>query len=127
MNQNHLHSRIQALETMAVLAAFFLVLALITGRISYVWPALALLATGLFLKTLAGHITVNWLRFSELLGSFSNKVILTFLFIVVLTPLSFLFRLFTKNPLCIRRDDNATSYFHERNHTYRAEDLDKMG
>jgi hypothetical protein len=127
MKQTHLHSRIQALETMAVLAAFFLALSLITGRAAYVWPALALLATALFLKPLAEIIARGWLKFSEIIGGFSNKVILTLLFVAVLTPIALLFRLLTKNPLAIKRPDSATSYFHERNHTFSADDLDKMG
>lgn len=127
MKQNHLQSRIQALETMAVLAAFFLALSLITGRPAYIWPALALLASGLILKPLAEIIARGWLKFSEIIGGFSNTVILTLLFVVVLTPMALLFRLFTKNPLAIIRDGSATSYFHERNHTFSAEDLDKMG
>jgi len=127
MKRNHQHSRIQALETMAVLAAFFLVLSIITGRPAYVWPALALLATGLFLKPLAEIIARGWLKFSEFIGGFSNKVILTLLFVVVLTPIALLYRLFTKNPLTIKRDGSADSYFHERNHTYSADDLNKMG
>ncbi|MFA7402495.1 MAG: SxtJ family membrane protein [Pelobacteraceae bacterium] len=127
MKRNHNHSRIEALETMAVLAAFFLALSLITGRPAYVWPALALLATGLFLKPLAEIIARGWLKFSGIIGGFSNRVILTFLFVVVLTPMALLFRLFTKNPLAIKRDGSAASYFYERNHTYSADDLSKMG
>ncbi|MDU0459000.1 MAG: SxtJ family membrane protein [Geobacteraceae bacterium] len=127
MKQNLLHTRVQSLETMAVLAAFFLILSIVTGRESFVWPALVLLATGLFLKPLAAKVTRGWLKVSEIIGAVANRIILTLLFVAVLTPIALLFRIFTRNPLNIRRNHRTVSYFQERNHTFTAEDLEKMG
>jgi hypothetical protein len=93
----------------------------------YIWPALALLVTGLFLKPLAALIAGAWLKFGKCIGNVSNRIILTLIFIVILTPIALLFRLFNKNPLGIRRDAGRDSYYHERNHTFTADDLEKMG
>lgn len=112
---------------MAVLAAFFLILSLVTGRESFVWPALTLLGVGLFLKPLAAKVTRCWLKASEIIGAVANRIILTLLFVVVLTPIALLYRLFTRNPLGIRRNAGSDSYFHQRNHDFTADDLEKMG
>lgn len=127
MKRNLHHTRVQSLETMAVLAAFFLILSVVTGRESFVWPALALLGTGLFLKPLAAKVTCCWLKASEIIGTVANRIILTLLFVVVLTPIALLYRLFTRNPLGIGRNSGSDSYFHQRNHDFTADDLKKMG
>lgn len=127
MKEKTTYSRKQVLETTAVLATFFLILSAVTKQKIYVWPALALLIIALFIKPLAVAITRIWLQFSEVIGGITNRIILSLLFVLVLTPIALLFRLFNKNPLGIKRANDKTSYYHDRNHTYTSEDLDKMG
>jgi hypothetical protein len=108
-----------------VLALFVLALNVISHRTVFVYVAVALLIVGLFIKPLAAQISKGWLKFAEVIGTFNSTVILSLTFYLFLTPIAFLFRLFTKNPLMLK-SDNAASYYTERNHTYSGADLEKM-
>ena len=117
---------LQQLETISVLAAFLLLVNLFSRRQALVYAALALLLIGLLVRPLARVISRGWLRFAELLGAFNSKIVLTLLFLLFLTPLSLLFRLFTKNPLQLKRVSNSQTLFLERNHLYTRNDFEKM-
>ena len=125
MNSSKKSIRVQELETLGVLALFFLVLNVISPRPLFVYVALALLIIGLFIKPLAAQISKGWLKFAEVLGTFNSKLILSLTFYLFLTPIAFLFRVFTKNPLMLKTE-NAASFYTERNHTYTGADLEKM-
>lgn len=116
----------QALETTTVLATFLLVISLFLHRSVLVHSALALLLIGLFLRPVSRIITRVWLKFSELVGSFSSKIVLSVVYFAVITPLAFLFRLFSKNPLQLKKETNANTLFSERNHLYTPEDFEKL-
>jgi hypothetical protein len=45
---------------------------------------------------------------------------------VLLTPIAWLYRLFNKDPLQLKKNFNKPSYFISRNHTYTKADLEKM-
>lgn len=117
--------RVQELETLGVLALFFLVLNILSHRPVFVYVALALLIIGLFVKPLAAQISKGWLKFAEVIGTFNSKLILSLTFYLFLTPIAFLFRIFAKNPLMLKTE-NAASFYTERNHSYTAADLEKM-
>ena len=119
-------SRTTELESLAVLALFFLALHLVTHRTAFVYLAGALLFCALFLRPLAGRITRGWLKFAELVGAFNSKVILSAVFFLFLTPIAFLYRKFSGDPLKLRRADNAASFYSERNHTFTKADLEKL-
>lgn len=100
-----------------------LVLALITGLLCWrkVLPnsvALALLGAWLLTALVAMHRPA-WLRvpyragmkLSHGMGRVVAPVILTLIFVLVLTPLGLLLRLLGKDLLRLRRDPGATSYW----------------
>lgn len=118
--------QLQELETIAVLAAFFLVLSLFLHGQAPVYVALALLLCGLFVRPAARLISRLWLSFAEHLGAFNSRVILTLVFFLVLTPLALLFRLFSKNPLQLKCARDTRSMYMERNHLYNRADFEKM-
>jgi hypothetical protein len=119
-------TRTLELETITVIAAFLLLLDLLLHQRILVIVSLTLLITGLFVKPLAHMIARLWLGFSNLLGIFNSKVILTILFFVVLTPLALMYRLTTRNPLRLKRDVQSKTYFDDRDHTFCRADLEKM-
>ena len=80
--------RVQELETLGVLALFFLVLNVISPRPVFVYVALTLLIIGLFIKPLAAQISKGWLKFAEVLGTFNSKLILSLTFYLFLTPIA---------------------------------------
>lgn len=116
---------LQAMDTLAVFALISLMLALYTRHQSFVVVAVALLVVALFIKPLAGMVAGCWLEFSELLSSFSNKVILSLLFFIVLTPIAYIYRRFTKDPLGLDLNISGSCY-KERNHIFLKEDLEKL-
>lgn len=116
----------QELETLTVLAAFLLLLNLLLHQNALVVAALALLIIGLFVKPIASIISRSWLKLAEILGSFNSKILLSLVFILFLTPLAFLFRFFTRNPLQLKRDNNLRSLYLERKHRYIRKDFEKM-
>jgi len=118
--------RLQELETLGVLSAFFLILSIISHRQALVFFALALQITALFIRPLAGLITMGWLKFAEIVGTFNSRIILSLVFYLFLTPIAFLYRFFTKDPLMLKPDNDASSYYSVRNHTYSGSDLEKM-
>ncbi len=129
MSTNKKQPRVQELETLGVLAAFFLILSILSHRPAlqqaFVAVALALLIIALFIRPAAKQISRGWLKFAEVIGTFNSRVILSLTFYLFLTPIAFLFRLFTRNPLMLKADD-APSFYTERNHTYSGADLEKM-
>lgn len=118
-------NRAKDLETTGVLAAAALVIGLLTGHKWPYWLALALLCTGLFLKTAASRISSAWMSFAEVLGRINSRIILSAVFYLVLTPVAFLFRLFSGDYLVQARKSGDGSYYHPRGHVYTAGDLEK--
>ena len=100
-----------------------LVLALITGFLC--WrdvlpnPAAVVLLTGWLATAVLAVLRPAWLRgpyrvgvrVSHWMGRVVAPVVLTAVFVVVLTPLGLLLRLLGKDLLRVRRDPRATSYW----------------
>ena len=118
-------SRVQIVETLALFALVTLLADKLLIKRDLVWLAVVFLAVALFVRPLASFIVRRWLKFSDVVANFNNKVILLLIFYFVLTPVALLYRLFHKDPLNLRRQQ-AGSYYSERNHTYDASDLEKM-
>lgn len=114
------------LETIAVLAAFLLVLNQFLRQEALTAAALVLLLVGLFVPAAASLISRVWLGFAEKLGALNSRILLALVFFLFLTPLALLYRLFTANPLRLKRDRSAESHFLERNHRYEKSDFEKM-
>jgi hypothetical protein len=59
----------------------------------------------------------GWYRFSLRLGFYSSqfvgRCVLVIFFIFILTPLGFMLRLMGKDPLQLKRPNNATTYWHQ--------------
>lgn len=119
-------SREKDLETIAVLAAASLVFYYVFKKNGFILAAFALLITGLFFKAAASKISVLWLKFAELLGTFNTRLILGLVYFVVLTPIAVAFRMLTRKHANSPRSASDKSYFTVREHAYAAADLEKM-
>ena len=100
----------QELETMGVISLFFLVLFVFTQRQAFIYCAVVFLVVALFVAPLARAITRLWLKLSEIIGTFNSKVILSLVFFLFLTPLAFLFRAFSKNPLMLKKESRSGTF-----------------
>ncbi len=86
--------------------------------------ALGLLALAIFFYSGAKWVTIVWLKFAELLGSFNSKVLLSVLFFLFLVPIALLSRIFRKDTLQRKRNVEVKgSYFKQRNHKYQPDDF----
>ena len=118
--------RLQEIETLGVLATFFLIVNIISNRREFVYVSLTFLIIALFVKPLARGISRMWLKFAEVIGTFNSRAILSLVFYLFLTPIAFLYRIFTKDTLMLKPDRNRDSLYTERNHVYTPTDLEKM-
>ncbi len=78
----------------------------------------------LAIPVVGDFIVKVWFKLAEVLGNINGKIILSVMFFVFLWPIAMLYRLATKNPLAIKRTDDA-SFYNERNHLYTKEDLEQ--
>lgn len=87
----------------------------------------ALIVIGLCCKGLAAYLAGGWLFFGEVLGRLMSGLMLTVVFFVLLTPIAWLYRRFTKNPLQLKRlADASRSYYIKREQDYQAENLENL-
>jgi hypothetical protein len=117
----------QALETLGILAFFCLFFGVIFDVDTLSYAALGLLFIGLFIKRLALVIAGGWLKFAAALGTANTKIILFVIFYLFLTPIAFLYRL-THGDVMNLKDENPPqeSFWKERNHQYKPEDIEKQ-
>ena len=119
-------SREKELETIISIVAVLVILYLITKR-HYSFLLWAAVATGLIAtlsKVLTSKIVWGWMKFSELLGSVTSKILLTLVFFCFLWPIAALSRMFDNKSNLQLRKTSGPSYFVTRNHKYEATDLE---
>lgn len=114
------------LETMAVLAVFFLVVYFLSKKTVFIIAALSLLIISVLFKKITSRIAASWLAFSRILASINSKIILTLVFYFVLTPLALLHRLFNRSHLKLKRNRYVTTYFDPRERTFQKDDFEKV-
>lgn len=89
--------------------SFVLVVGLVTGLV------------GLLVPAVRDGIHWSWTKLSEGLGWVSGKVLLTVIYFLVLVPLAWIAR--SRGKIGLRNKPDGDSYFKERDHTYRREDM----
>jgi saxitoxin biosynthesis operon SxtJ-like protein len=100
-----------------VVAAFFLVLAMrpyISGRSPRIWAiavGVAFLALAITRPRLLAPLNRVWLRLGLLIQKVMNPVVMGILFFSTVTPIGFLMRLLGKDPLRLRWEPDANSYW----------------
>ncbi|MBS1938724.1 MAG: hypothetical protein JSS84_13035 [Bacteroidetes bacterium] len=110
----------------AVLAILLgvLLLARIQGHAGWWWVALGLVLAALVALPLARGVAWAWLKLADLLGAFVSRVLLSVVYLLVLTPMALIQRLAGKNPLRTVAPDGGSSFV-ERGHRFEPKDLEK--
>lgn len=111
-------------ETVLVITTGFLVLGLLLHRPVLLDVALVVGIAGVLSGYLSRKIDWCWTKLSVALSFVSNTVLLTLVFILVLTPVGLLRRLSRKNRMAWF-DAARTSNFIERDHTFQKGDLEQ--
>lgn len=100
-----------------VFATLFMILALLPllhGNSVRLWAlaaSVAILALAVFAARLLRPFNRLWTQFGLLLHRLVGPVALAILFLFVVTPTGLLMRLFRKDPLRLRRDPSASTYW----------------
>ena len=103
----------------------FLVLFAIFKAPWLLWVSLVVGVLGLLSDTFAGLVTKVWLKFAEVLGRINGSILLTLIFFIFLTPIAFLMRVIKKGDELSLKKPEGSNYT-ERNHQYRAKDLENI-
>jgi hypothetical protein len=89
----------------------------------FLYTAIIVGLLGSFIPIAGDWIVLGWHKLAQGLGWINSRILLSLIFFIFLTPIAFVYRLFAKNPLKLKRSSDAT-VFDERNHKYTAEDLE---
>jgi hypothetical protein len=104
-----------------VFAAFFSIMAcvpLFSGGELRTWALVAggvFLSLALLMPSTLTRLNRAWMRFGLLLGKIVSPIALGVLFLTVITPIGWALRLMGKDPLLLKSDPVATSYWITRN------------
>lgn len=72
----------------------------------------------------AGWVSRIWMKLASILGWINSRIILTLVYFIFLTPIAFISKIFTKDPLKIK--NQKTSLFTTRDHTYKKQDIENI-
>jgi len=114
----------RAKETVLVITVGFMVLYLVFRSKIFIDISLAIGAAGILSNYLSERIDWVWSKLSAVLAVVSNTVLLTLVFILVLTPMAVVRRLRRKDAMT-RFDPSAASNFVARDHRFVPKDLEQ--
>jgi len=110
------------------------ILVIVTGLLAVAWIfeipvlvhiALAVGAVAIFIPAAARAIEWVWFKIALGLGWVNSRILLSVIYFVFLMPLAWVSRLFTKDPLALKRDSRST-LFVTRDHLYTGKDLENI-
>ncbi len=113
----------KAKETVLVITVGCIMLHLVFKSRVFLYCALVIGLTGIFSSYLSEKIDWVWSKLSFVLGEISNRVLLTIIYLLVVTPVALIRRLWKKNSLT-HFDRAASSNFSERDHQFSKKDLE---
>ena len=110
------------------------ILVIVTGLLAIAWifdlPLLGKIAVvigaiSIFFPAAARGIEWVWFKIALGLGWINSRILLSVIYFVFLLPIAWLSRLFTKDPLALRKNKRAT-LFVTRDHLYTGKDLEDI-
>lgn len=88
--------------------------------------SLVLLFIALFIPSLSKLISSYWMKLAELIGGVVSKIILSLIFIIVLIPISFLYKLFNRKEDALQLKKKDAGYWKETNTIFTPENFKKI-
>ncbi|MBS1914775.1 MAG: hypothetical protein JST87_00760 [Bacteroidetes bacterium] len=111
-------------ETLLVIVLLFIIIYLKAGNKYFLFIALMIGILGLLFPFFAHYISWLWQKISDVLGFIASRILLSFVFVFILLPLSLLAKLFGKTQII--SNTHIQTYFKYRNHTYTKKDLENQ-
>jgi hypothetical protein len=103
-----------------------LLLALLLGGEGYLVGAVCLHVLNMIAPQAYRPVAVVWLGLAHVLGAVMSRLILTIVFLVIVTPIGLVRRTMGIDSLRLKQFGKSDdSVMHERNHTFTAEDIQR--
>ena len=112
----------QCKDTGMVIALIFLLLVPLTKRYGLIYWAIGVQVLNMVKPQLYGPAAIVWFKLSELLGTVVSKIVLSIVFLVVVTPVGLLRRAVGKDSLKLKSFKKG---YGSRNHTFSSDDIRK--
>lgn len=75
---------------------------------------------------LRSQVLKGWFKIGYIIGLINSRIILGIIFFLILTPISWLSRLFSGDKMQLKKGVNKESYFKIRNHLYTSQDFENL-
>jgi hypothetical protein len=119
-------SKDESRDTGMAMVLLLLIVAASRKREGYLFVAMAVHVVNMVKPEIYRPIAVLWLGFSDLLGAVVSRILLSMVFLFVVTPISLLRRWLGKDSLKLRDFKTGQgSVMVERNHTFVSKDLER--
>jgi len=113
------HTITERYQNMLIIGAGFTFLGLGFSFEPLLWVAFIVSLTGLLSGWASDRVIFGWHKLGHALGYVNSRIILSAIFLMVLTPIALLYRATRKKEI------TGSSFFVTRNHTYTTKDLEK--
>ena len=117
-------NREKKLESLLIIAAGFIVLFFVFKIKWFLLVALTVAFLGAMSKLFGDGVPWLWFKISESLRWLNARILLSILFFIFLFPIALLMKAFGKGAVQLKK--SKTSYYSERDHVYKAEDLENV-
>jgi hypothetical protein len=113
---------------------FKTILVIVTGLLAIGWIfdiplltriAVVIGAVSIFIPPAARAIEWVWFKLALGLGWINSRILLSIIYFVFLMPIAWISRLFTKDPMALKKGKRET-LFTTRNHLYTGKDLENI-
>ena len=116
----------QCKDTGMAITLIFLLLVPLTKRYGLIYWAIGVQVLNMVKPQLYGPAAIVWFKLSELVGTVVSKIVLSIVFLVVVTPVGLLRRAVGKDSLKLKSFKKGYgSVMETRNHTFSADDIRK--
>jgi hypothetical protein len=102
-----------------------LLLEILTLHHQYIILAILLLIVDMVVPIVFKPAAVVWFGISRVLGKVTSRILLTIIFILLVTPMGILRKIFNKDSMQFKKwKQGSSSVFKERHHCFKPEDLE---
>jgi hypothetical protein len=119
-------TKAQCQDTGMAMVLILLLLALSLNRELYLYGAIGLHILNMVFPQAYRPVAVLWLGLAHLLGTVMSRIILTIVFLVIVTPIGLIRRMLGVDTLKLKEFKKSDeSVMQERNHKFTAEDIQR--